>query len=248
MNRLQTPLRGGDGGALLLPPRAPCPKTSPQTAKAAAKRPRPASPGETARSGRIAARGLLRNPSPTPRKEPCPHGAHAVQRERNARPRSLRRHPLRHCLGCRLNSDTPRRRAPADSRLWQSPPPSPADSRSAFPPGRPVPSGASRSIKRRLPPNTPTGSPPPTILPSVTRSASSQYISTCPAQRHTKAGHHLVDNQQRPFARRNRPQPGQVARRRAQCTPHCPPPAPESPPQSPPDAPQKPPPPTPRSL
>ena len=73
------------------------------------------------------------------RKEPSPHRAHAVQRQRHPRPRSLRSHAFRHSPGRRLKLRVHlARMLLQDNQLSQSPPPSPADSRSAFPPDRPV--------------------------------------------------------------------------------------------------------------
>ena len=56
------------------------------------------------------------------------------------------------------------------SRAWRVPPRRRPDCRTACPPGTPGPSGAIFSMIARLPPNAPTGMPPPITLPSVVRS------------------------------------------------------------------------------
>ena len=131
------------------------------------------------------------------------------------------RHPrVRPRAACRATRDACRARATA-CRASRARPPSPAGFLTAFRPDRPVPTGATRSIRSARPPYAPTGRPPPMILPRQVRSGLMPYNACGAARRRAEAGNDFVEDQHRAFgacracaARRGSRRP---ARRRPCC-------------------------------
>ena len=70
------------------------------------------------------------------------------------------------------------------------------------------------SMKRSLPPKTPTGSPPPTILPERHEVGIERIKLACAAERDAKTGHDFVDDEQRAVACGEGAQTGEIARGR----------------------------------
>ena len=187
--------------------RAPCSGTPLRTATAAAKRRPQSSPGETSTKTRRV------RPSPPTRnlvtgpfaKEPRPHRAlHGSSSPRRQRPEPARsRHPRSRAV---VSS---RRRIHLALMLdqitsaWRSPPPLPADSRSAFPPGTPAlaaPGTPSPQPARRTPR---TAALHPGSSPASSGPAQLPYSLCAPPSDSRKACHHLVQDQQRPILPRN---------------------------------------------
>ena len=143
----------------------------------------------------------------------------AARRRRRSRTCRLRSRPTIGTPAARAASTQavdeaarPRRAAPRRSRAWRSRAASPGRRRSrpgcptACRPGRPAPSGASCSITARLPPKAASGMPPPITLPNTLRSGAKPGIAARvealrAAERDAKAGHHLVEDEQRAVLR-----------------------------------------------